>query len=579
MTFRSRLTVSFLLAVLIPMIALTLFIRNEMTSRMTAQYGQRVESLISVIEEDLDRHSASVRESLALLSEVVVDDNRFRRAAVDRSPEERRYLLNYAGNAMQLTGLSMLQIQDEQGRIISSGHFRNEYDRMEPELPRLLSFIRDNMALVRARSPGEPFLVMACLDSFTMSGKHFFVTGGIRIASPMLRRLARDREVEVTLTYPGGVISSRDMETGENRDQHISGSDTPAGSRAVIRELEVPFINTGAGEISPASFRVTHHLSALSSLLGGIDRWFLIVVAVAGVAAVSLVGWLASRISRPLERLAAKTARLDLDNLDVDFSTGREDEIGKLAGVLNTMTERLRLSAARIKDAERRATLGEMARQVNHDIKNGLAPLRNIFRHLSQLARDDRGELGETFRRRQESLEGSITYLEDLASKYAGLSPRTERRPFEINRIIRRSVGDARSAGNVELTMNLCGEAVVKGDPLSLQRVIENLVRNARDSLESGPGEITVSTRIIKNEGENPLVRITVSDTGRGMSEEEKARIFNHFYTTREKGTGLGLSIVQRLVRDLGGFIRVESAAGEGTSFIIDLPLEEDEGR
>ena len=112
------------------MIALAFLFRDEMTDRLTLQYERRVESLVAVIEEDLAQESEAIATSLAVLRKATANDNRFRRAAVDRAQDERRYLLDYAGNAMQLTGLSMLQIQDEAGRIISSGHFRNEFDRL-----------------------------------------------------------------------------------------------------------------------------------------------------------------------------------------------------------------------------------------------------------------------------------------------------------------------------------------------------------------------------------------------------------------------------------------------------------------
>jgi signal transduction histidine kinase len=602
MTFRTRLTILFLLAVLVPMVALTAFIRGEMTERLTHQYQNRVESLISVIEEDLAQQSSSVSKSLAQICEATVNDNKFRRAVVDRALEERRYLLDYAGNAMRLTGLSMLQIQDRKGRIISSGHFRNEYDRIEPDLPRLLASSDEKITLVKTRAPDSPFLAMARMDSFSMSGEQFSVIGGVRIGASFLSSLARDRELNVTLTYPGGRIVSGSKESLRKKTESISDEEQssnfrhytnsnrsadsdhstkskrsvkPGQSNALVRKLDIAFIDLDAGKISQATFRVSHNITALHSLLNGIDRWFLIVTIVGSISAIALVSWLASRISRPLEELAGKTSQIDLDNLDVDFTIHRKDEIGKLSRVLNTMTERLRLSTARIKNAERRATLGEMARQVNHDIKNGLAPLRNIFRHLAQLAQKDAAELMEVFRERQVTFESSISYLEELASKYAGITPRIERRKFNINGVIRRSLGDLPSADSVKLNMSLCDGAVVAGDPLSLQRVMENLIRNARDSLESKPGEINIDTSLAKDSAGRKTVRITVTDTGTGISEEQKSKIFDHFYTTREKGTGLGLSIVQRLVRDLGGSLSVESELGKGTSFIIDLPLDQ----
>ena len=212
MTFSRRLLVTFLLAVLLPMIALVFFIRDEMTDRLTAQYERRVESLAAVIEEDLSEEGESIAAALAVVRQAVVDDNRFRRAVVgsaaDLSREERRYLLDYAGRAMQLAGLSMLQIQDEEGRIISSGHFRNEFGRMEQALPGLLASTRGGTALVWARAPDAPFLVLSRVDSVLMGNKPFRIVAGFAVERRFLARLSREAEMTVELVYPGGTMTS-----------------------------------------------------------------------------------------------------------------------------------------------------------------------------------------------------------------------------------------------------------------------------------------------------------------------------------------------------------------------------------
>jgi signal transduction histidine kinase len=112
----------------------------------------------------------------------------------------------------------------------------------------------------------------------------------------------------------------------------------------------------------------------------------------------------------------------------------------------------------------------------------------------------------------------------------------------------------------------------VVGDPVALRRILENLIANAVDSLESKPGRITVSTRVVDRDGGLPAVQVTVADTGRGVSADEAGRIFNDFYTTKQGGTGLGLSIVRRLVMDLNGTLAFDSAPGRGTRIIIDIP-------
>jgi signal transduction histidine kinase len=558
MTYRSRLLVAFLLAALVPIVALTLIVRHEMTRRLTAQYERRVDSLVEVIAEDLAQESDVIAASLDVVRSAIVDDNRFRRAAVDRDRNERRYLLDYAEGAMRLTGLSMLQIQDGTGRIISSGHFRNEYDRMEPGLPALLrSAPGGAAALVRARAPDEPFLALARVDSFRMGGERFWIVAGVRVERRFLDRLERESDLSVTVVLP---------------DSAAPADADVRGDRTIVRELAVPFIDPAVGEPLTATFRVSHGLSGLQSLRSSLDLWFVIAAAAAVIFAVLLAGWLASRISRPLVELADKTARIDLDRLDIDFDSERSDEIGALSRLLGAMTGRLRASAARIKDAERRATVGELARQVNHDIKNGLTPIRNVFRHLVELARGRPEQLPDVFAERQGTLESSFAYLENLASNYARLYPRSERRPCDVNAIVDRVVTDLGGAKrSLVVSIALSDDAVVLGDPLSIRRVLENLVNNAVDSLEAGGGEVAVSTEVVDTDTGRG-VRVVVADTGAGMTRQQQGKIFDDFYTTKDGGTGLGLSIVRRLVMDLDGTIEVESEPGKGSRFIVEIP-------
>jgi signal transduction histidine kinase len=571
MSFRPRLLITFLVAVLIPLIALALFVRNEMTDRLTAQYEQRVDAILQVIEEDLTRDSDGIAASLAVLRETFIDDNQFRRAAVDRAPEERQYLLDYAGTAMQLTGLSMLQIQDETGRIISSGHFRNEYDRLEPELLKLLGSTAGGITLVRVRAPDEPFFALARVDSFRMSGRQFTIVAGKMVEQRFLQSLAREDGITVTLNCPEGMILSGvypDEQTGED----IQVEEDNSANRSIERELNIHFIDSKRSGIFSATFRVTHQLDELAAMRGSVDRWFLVAIAAAVILSILLASWFASKISRPLVELAEKTSRIDLERLDIDFTSRRRDEIGTLSRLLGAMTDRLRASAVLIKDAERRATRGELARQVNHDIKNGLTPIRNVFRHLTGLAKDNPDELSGVIQERQSTLDSSISYLENLASNYARLSPKSERKPCDMNSIIKQVISD-QNLELVKLQTKLCRDAIVIGDPLSMRRIIENLVDNAVDSLESQPGNVSITTEIPEGDTDRSLLRITVADTGKGMTAEQQATIFDDFYTTKKDGTGLGLSIVRRLIMDLDGSIRVESEEGKGSRFIIDLPV------
>jgi signal transduction histidine kinase len=559
MSLRTRLLLAFAAVVLIPMALLAFGLRQEMTRRLSEEYQVRVDRVVEVIREDLARESASVAERLASLESALVSDNRFRLAAVAGVESERNYLLDYAATAMRLTGLSMLQIQDGDDRIISSGHFRNEHGRVESGLASALLGAR-GVALVTTRGAERDFLALARAESFSIGGRTFTIVGGVAVDEAFLARLARDRSIAVSLRYPGA---------------ELRGSRGPATtSDAAIGELRLPLIRGRAGaavEVEQARLEVAQPLTPLRTLLRSVDAWFLLTAAGTGVTALLLAVWVSSRISGPLVALAEKTAVLDLDRLDVDFDPGT-DEVGRLSRLLGDLAARLRTSTARVREAERRATVGELARQVNHDIKNGLIPLRNVMRHLAQVERDEPGALPAVFAERRGTVDSSLAYLETLATSYQRLSPPLDRRECDLNALVTDVVRATRGHDHVELETDLTTLPRVVGDPVALRRILENLIANAVDSLQSRPGRITVSTQVVDRDGDLPAIRVTVADTGRGMPAEETARIFDDFYTTKEGGTGLGLSIVRRLVMDLHGTLGVDSAPGQGTRITIDVP-------
>lgn len=282
--------------------------------------------------------------------------------------------------------------------------------------------------------------------------------------------------------------------------------------------------------------------------------------------------WLAARISRPIGQLADQTRGLDLDRLDVTFDVDRRDEIGDLARLLDAMMERLRASIVRLREAERRAAVGDLARQINHDVKNGLTPIRNVLRHLEEVARERPQELVGVFHERSPTLEQGIAYLEGLSANYARLTPALRRGASDLNGIAA-DVAKGAAAGTSVVTTRLAPNLPpVAGDPLAVRRIVENVVGNAVESLPDGEGNVVVATECVQGQPPGGSVRVTVTDTGKGMSREELEQAFQGFYTTKAGGTGLGLSIVRRLVMDLGGTLRVVTEPGAGSRVVIDLP-------
>jgi signal transduction histidine kinase len=324
-----------------------------------------------------------------------------------------------------------------------------------------------------------------------------------------------------------------------------------------------------SANLTPARLTIAYTIPELDVLRRDVDRWFLGAMALVAVAALILATWLSAHVSAPLTTLAHAVSSIDLDSPDLAVAASRDDEIGTLARRLGSMSTRLRASALRLRHAERRATVGDMARQVNHDIKNGLIPIRNVLRHLVQVQEQEPQQLPAVFAERRTTLESSVGYLDTLARNYARLTPRIDQRAVDVNAIVQDIATSSATASNFSVRARVLeGLPRASGDPVIVRRILDNLVRNAVESLDGRGGEVTIVTARSR-EG---AVRITVADTGRGMTKEELAHAFDDFFTTKPDGTGLGLSVVRRLTADLHGSVRVESVPGKGTTFTLELP-------
>jgi signal transduction histidine kinase len=568
-TFRTRLFVAFATTAVVPLLVLAVGIGHELDRQFTNAYQRRVAGIAAQTRSDLASASTTVADALASVRDALADDNRFRVAAVQDAPSERRYLLDYAARAMRLSGLAMLQIQNDSGRILTSGHYRNEYDRIESDLVPLLVSVPGGAALVSARTPDGPMPMLARADSLRIGGRRFTLVGGINASPRMLSELTPDREVSVALIVP----SVAGAPTPPIATEPSPGPIRPA----IVASFPFPMITATAGNgraVVMARFEVSHSLTELHALRAAILWWCVVSVGLAATAALLTANWLADRLSRPLRALAEQSARVDLEAAPGDFPNDRDDEIGALARVLAAMVRRLRANAAGLRDAERRATVGDLARQVTHDVKNGLVPIRHVVRHLTEVQHTHPDRLATVFAERRPTLEASITYLDELARTYARLSPRVEAGPCDVNAVVRAVVAgyarpdtDATAGLSAPITLQLDAPLPpVAANALAVRRILENLVSNACDAAGRRSGSVTVTTESLP-----AGVRVTIADSGCGMTSAELSAAFNDFYTTKPNGTGLGLSIVNRLVRDIHGDLRVETVPGAGTRVSITL--------
>ncbi len=549
MSFRVRLTLAFGAIALVPLLVFGYGVRREMTSGLDLESARRVAAVTDAVNADLSQTIAADRVRLRTLATDLAADNRFRLAIAGPRSSERRWLLDWAPASMQLGGFAILQLQDSPGRILSSGQFRNDFDRLDPGLPAAVAGSPSGAAVVSMRTPDGSVRALASIDTFTVSGRTFTLVGGHAFDSTRVARLSPDREIGVALM--------------------VGNAARPSDA---VGEISLPYFEDQATSAPDTAHLVLlQDLGPSRALKQGVNRWLLVTLGSTLLVAVLFAALLAGRVSRPLAELADKTARLDLDKLDQQFATDRSDEIGTLSRMLDAMRTRLRTGAARLRETERLAATGDLARQINHDIKNGLAPIRNVLRHLSQTAEREPDKLAAIYLERRGTLESSVDYLDELARNYARISPALSRTASDPRQVV---LDVAHSVTVVPVEVHVPDALPrIRADAVVLRRILDNLVSNAIDALDGQPGTISLAAEPVV-QGTERRVRFVIADTGRGMTRQQLDRAFDDFYTSKSTGTGLGLSVVRRLLTDLGGSIRVETAPGEGSTFTVEIPAE-----
>ncbi len=238
-------------------------------------------------------------------------------------------------------------------------------------------------------------------------------------------------------------------------------------------------------------------------------------------------------------------------------------------GIVRDISEAKQMEE-RLLQSERLAAVGNTVSHIAHEIKNPLAIIGGFARQLHKAA-----DLGEKERQKLTIITEEVSRLEAMIA---------EMRDFVRRPVAKKQVGDLEAL--LEETLDLFQEAFTEQhitvrrlrespiprlsfDSQQLHQVLLNLFKNSLEAMPRG-GELTVATRTRDGQAE-----ISISDTGEGMPPDVKAKIFQPYFTTKEKGTGLGLAICRNILEEHGGCIFADSAPGKGSTFTIQIPLEE----
>lgn len=275
---------------------------------------------------------------------------------------------------------------------------------------------------------------------------------------------------------------------------------------------------------------------------------------------------LSGRISSPIIKLTRVANSVALGNFEYEISSSSRGEIGELIRGFRYMTDELRKNQDEIALLEREAAWKEMAKQVAHEVKNPLTPMKLSVQHLLSAQKDNARDLPALTEKILNSLLKQIEILNQTASEFSKFAkmPGFEPHKIEIVSLIS-EVKDLYTGSPTRLTFSTSlTEVFINGDESFFKRSIINLIRNA---VQAGASSVMLSLTLTDGEYE-----LMVSDNGRGISAEDSEKIFEINFTTKAKGTGLGLKLTRRFVESVGGSIELLDIK-PGTHFRIKFPV------
>lgn len=582
MSFRRRLLVVLALTVFFTVGAVSWVVSVRTRRAFERADAERTEALVAQFRSEFARRGDDVVRRV----EAIAAADSTSRMALDlsRGADSSAYLME-AKSAADSHQLDLLEFVSADGTIISSAQWPARFGYKE-DVPG--SNAGKGTVLRLEPLPDGATLGLVAVRAVQIGEKPLFVIGGEQLDRQFLSSLTLPAGMRVLLYRnlqpgfsapmligPGGRVEQADklapliaavQQRGADADQAVQWSADAADSEAfhaipLKGDKGAPLGVLLAGSSRRGLVELQRHIGAFALIVGG-----------AGILlAVLLSGWIAARVTQPIERLADAAREVAAGRWETQVQVRSSDELGQLADAFNTMTRQLTEQRDRLVQAERVAAWRELARRLAHELKNPLFPLQLTIENLLRAREQNPDQFEEVFRESTATLLAELANLKAIIGRFSDFSkmPQPQLQPVQVNDVVRQvtALHGAQLQGKVEVKVELDeGLPDIAADPDLLHRALSNLVLNALDAMPEG-GSINLRTRDL-----GAQVRLEVADTGGGLTREECERLFTPYYTTKRHGTGLGLAIVQSVVSDHGGSISVESAPGKGTTFRIDLP-------
>jgi signal transduction histidine kinase len=585
MTFRTRLLIAFALTVIVAVAFIGAIVSTTTTRAFERLDQQRAAALAAQFHLEFLRRQRDIAQQVEAITEA--DSTREMVIALSGPDADPSVYVDAAQPLAAAHNLDFLELVSASGSIVSSAQWPARFLYQEDWVKQRDDWNSQPPFLKREELPTDTALALVAVRVASVGDSKLYVIGGE----------ALDRDFLSSFVLPAGMRALLFREP-----QSIVGVSGPVPQTAALAPL-IDALRKQRREVthtiqwtSDAASAETFHAIPLigpakdspgDELMGaflvgssraaqvGLERFLLrveILVAMGGILLALLVAfWTTARITRPVEALAAGARAVAAGDWRTQVDVHTSGEIGALAAAFNQMTRDLLEQRDRLVQAERVAAWRELARRLAHELKNPLFPLQITVENLQRARAAHPAEFDEVFRESTATLLAELGKLRGIVGRFSDFAkmPQPQLETVDLNDLVRESLKlfEAQmQATGVTFRLDLAaGLRAIHADPGQLTRALQNLVLNAIDAMPAG-GALTIRTA--PHEGG---VRLEVSDTGQGLTQEECDRLFTPYYTTKTHGTGLGLAIVQSVISDHGGKIGVRSEPGKGATFQIDL--------
>ena len=290
---------------------------------------------------------------------------------------------------------------------------------------------------------------------------------------------------------------------------------------------------------------------------------------ITGILGLIIILYLSKIITRPLRLLQEKINLVSIEKQNEKITWEEKDEIGQLIEAYNQMVEKLEQSAELLKYSERERAWSEMARQITHEIRNPLTPMKLNVQYLLKAYQQKDENFDEKLKNISQTLINQIDALNEVAGMFSDFSksslPKNEKANLLI--AINNSITLFRKSYQVAFKLIAPDEddLWVWASSKSLMRIFNNLTKNAVQAMEN-ISDKRIEVEIIPEESH---ITVRFTDFGKGIAPENKRSIFQPYFTTKSTGTGLGLAIVKNMMKEMEGTVNFESEAGKGTTFYL----------